>query len=148
MPAPPPNGVSSTCPPVSGVWSRKLISRRREPAASALRTCRWLSNQSNHSGNSVKMSISTSARPRRLIACAAPRRGRLRGGLFQEARVDLDPPLAHAHAPHRIFYERHEQLPLAAGAPHLECLTGGKLEQPRHRAHEPLTVAHLAPLQF
>ena len=42
--------------PLSGVWSRGLRQRSSWPTASALRTWRWVRNQSNHSGNSVTTS--------------------------------------------------------------------------------------------
>src|ERR1041385_4353375 len=58
MPAPPPNGMSSTCAPLSGECSRRSSTFRLDPAASAFATWRWEENQSNHSGNSVKSSIS------------------------------------------------------------------------------------------
>src|ERR1700750_2471069 len=58
-PAPPPNGVSSTWPPLSGLWSRGFSARISEPRSSAFATWRWERNQSNHSGNRVKTSIRT-----------------------------------------------------------------------------------------
>src|SRR4051794_23726409 len=57
MPAPPPYGVSSTCPPVSGVPSRKSTI---SICARVLRTWRCSTNQSNQCGKSVKTSISMS----------------------------------------------------------------------------------------
>ena len=59
IPAPPPNGVSSTAPPLSGVVARGSTASNVCPSASALATWRCPRNQSNHPGNSVKTSIST-----------------------------------------------------------------------------------------
>ena len=59
MPAPPPNGVSSTCPQFSGVDARKSTASTACPSASAFSTWRWVRNHSNHCGNSVKTSAFT-----------------------------------------------------------------------------------------
>src|SRR2546423_6988633 len=139
IPAPPPKGVSSTWPADNGVWSRKFTYPRREPAAIALRTWRCCSNHSNHSGKSVKMSISIARSPH---AAAAGRRL-----LGDEVEVDLDAPLRDAHAADRIFDHRHEQL-AAIGAGDLERLAGGVLDHACDHAHSARAVEHLTALQF
>src|ERR1044071_8027118 len=58
IPAPPPNGVSSTAPPDSGVVARGSTHSSECPSARAFATCRWPRNQSNQPGNSVKTSTS------------------------------------------------------------------------------------------
>src|SRR3954465_6759339 len=63
IPAPPPNGVSSTTLPLSVEWSRGLSVRSSWPPSSALRTWRTPRNQSNHSGNSVTTSICKAQEP-------------------------------------------------------------------------------------
>ena len=62
LPAPPPNGVSSTTRPLSGECSRGLSVRSSCPAATALRTWRCSRNHPNHSGNSVTTSICIAGR--------------------------------------------------------------------------------------
>src|SRR3712207_4201464 len=86
IPAPPPNGVSSTTLPLSVVWSRGLSVRTSWPAASALRTWRCVRNHSNHSGNSVTTS-----------SC------------IQELRVDLDALLRDVDRANGVADERDEQ---------------------------------------
>src|SRR5919202_1988294 len=85
MPAPPPNGVSSTWPPLSGVWSRGFSVRTSWPAASAFATWRWARNHSNHSGNSVTTSSCTVSRPR------GRTRGRSRPGTRRRRRRPSPP---------------------------------------------------------
>src|SRR3712207_2588000 len=63
IPAPPPNGVSSTTLPLSVEWSRGLSVRSSCPRSNALRTWRTPRNQSNHSGNSVTTSICKAQEP-------------------------------------------------------------------------------------
>ena len=75
IPAPPPNGVSSTWPPLServlaGVERAQLVAVRRARCA----TWRWPPNHSNHSGNSVKTSSCIRPPPRRAGSC--PRKAR------------------------------------------------------------------------
>src|SRR5437879_2870930 len=118
MPAPPPNGVSSTCPALRGVWSRKLTKSMRESPASTLRTWRCSANHPNHSGKRVNTSIS--------IALLLPRGGA--GEVPEEARVDLDPPPRHLDTAHRVADHRYEQRLAAPRALHLERLAGGELE--------------------
>ncbi len=55
--APPPNGTSSTLLDFSGVVARGSIASSAWPLASALATWRWVRNQSNQCGTSVKTSI-------------------------------------------------------------------------------------------
>src|SRR5688500_3166019 len=63
IPAPPPNGVSSSTRPLSVVWSRGLSVRSSCPRASALLTWRWVRNHSNHSGKRVTTSSCTQELP-------------------------------------------------------------------------------------
>src|SRR5262245_24761471 len=97
MPAPPPNGVSSTCPHFSGVVARRSIASTRWPSARAFSTCRCVRNQSNHCGNSVKTS-----------AC-------------KEFHVDVDPTRLEVDRADRVAHHRDEQLG-AVGPIHLEDL--------------------------
>ena len=126
MPAPPPNGVSSTCPPLSGVCSRKLTQLKREPAASTLATWRCAENHSNHSGNSVKTSIS-------IIALALGRRADARqAARAEEVDVDVDAARRGIDLADRVCDHRHEQrLAARRRASHLERLARGQLDQPR-----------------
>src|SRR5690242_11035560 len=87
IPAPPPNGVSSTWPHLSGVSWRKSIASIACPSASAFSTCRWVRNHSNHCGNSVKTSAFT-----------------------EEAEVDVDAPGVEIDGADAVAHERHEQL--------------------------------------
>src|SRR5690242_19732285 len=87
IPAPPPNGVSSTCPHFNGVAARKSNASTEWPSASAFSTCRWVRNHSNHCGNSVKTSA-----------------------LTEEPEVDVDPPRLEIHRPDAVAHQRHEQL--------------------------------------
>ena len=91
IPAPPPNGVSSTWPPLSGVWSRGLSVRSSWPPALALRTWRWVRNHSNHSGNSVTTSS--------CIYRSSPRNARSTS--MRRASMSTDA--------HRVGDQRHEQ---------------------------------------
>src|SRR5918998_5834499 len=107
IPAPPPNGVSSTCPHFSGVEARKSTASTVCPSASAFSTCRWVRNQSNQCGNSVKTSAFT-----------------------QELQVDVDPARLDVDRADAVAHQRHEQL-RAVDAVHLEHLDA------RQRAHAP-----------
>src|SRR3954451_16670995 len=107
MPAPPPKGVSSTCPQFSGVEARKSIASTECPRASAFSTCRWVRNHSNHCGKSVKTSAFT-----------------------EEPEVDVDPTLREIDRANAVGDHRHEQLG-PVGAVHFEHFDGGK------RAHAP-----------
>ncbi len=129
-----------------GRGSRRTRSASR--AAIALATWRWADSQPNHSGNSVKMSIFIGppppARrrplPGRGLAAAPPGRGR-RGRSRRGAR-------AGSIVADRVFDHRHQQRLAAVGGGHLQRLAGGQLEEPRHRSHGALAVAHAAALQF
>src|SRR5687768_17239803 len=107
MPAPPPNGVSSTCPHFSGVVSRKSIASTEWPSAYAFSTCRCVRNQSNHCGNSVKTSAFT-----------------------EELQVDVDAARLKVDRPHAVAHQRHQQLG-AVHAVHHEHLDR------RQRVHAP-----------
>src|SRR5581483_3976525 len=131
IPAPPPNGVSSTWPPPSGEWARMSRHSSVLPAASALRTWRWSRNHWNHSGKSVKTSISICAR---------------RSPLAEEGEVDLDPPCVHVDAPDRVPDHWHQQL-AAVAATDLEHLAGGQPAQRADHADGQLAIEHRAPLQ-
>src|SRR3954449_5245223 len=99
IPAPPPNGVSSTCPPLSGVCSRGFSARSSWPPPSALATWRCERNHSNHSGKRVTTSSCTSA---------GLARGRRRG-LAQERHVDVDHLRHHVDTPDGVAHERDEE---------------------------------------
>src|SRR3954449_1397173 len=105
MPAPPPNGASSTCPQFRGVDARKSTVSTECPSASAFSTCRWVRNQSNHCGKSVKTSAFT-----------------------QEAHVDVDAAGVDVDRADAVAHHRHEQLG-PVGAVDLEHLDR------RQRAH-------------
>src|SRR6478735_7033188 len=107
IPAPPPKGVSSTCPQFRGVVARKSTVSTECPRASAFSTCRWVRNHSNHCGNSVKTSAFT-----------------------EEPEVDVDPALREIDRANAVADHRHEQLG-PVGAVHFEHLDG------RERAHAP-----------
>src|SRR5215210_1656795 len=93
---------------VSSVW----------PRAAALVTWRWVRNQSNQCGNSVKTSIRT-----------------------EEPQVDVDAPRAHVDRADRVADHRHEQL-LALLANDLEHLDRGQLAHRADGAHGALAVGH------
>src|ERR1700761_9644235 len=105
--------MSSTWPPLSVVWSRRSRKSSVEPAESALATWRCEASQPNHSGNSVKTSISTVGRSQ-----------------VEELRVDLDAPRGHVDLADRVSDERHEQRIAARRAAHLEHLARRQPEQP------------------
>src|SRR3954447_22157256 len=110
IPAPPPNGVSSTWRHFSGVVSGKSTASTECPSASAFSTCRCVRNQSNHCGKSVKTSAFT-----------------------EEAQVDVDPPRLDVDRADAVLHERDHQL-RAVGPVDLEHLHAG---QRAHAAHEP-----------
>src|SRR3954467_12995820 len=110
IPAPPPNGVSSTWPHFSGVEERTSTVSTEWPSASAFSTCRWVRNQSNHCGNSVKTSAFT-----------------------QEVQVDVDPPRLDVDRADAVAHHRHEQLG-AVDAVDLQHLDGGQRAHPAHEA--------------
>src|SRR3954451_500397 len=87
IPAPPPNGVSSTAAPESGVVARGSMHSSECPSASALATCRWPRNQSNQPGNSVKTSAS-----------------------IDEPHVDVDHACLHVDGPDRIAHHGDEDV--------------------------------------
>src|SRR3954454_7049354 len=107
MPAPPPNGVSSTCPHLSGVLCRKSIAESSWPSASAFSTCRWVRNHSNHCGNSVKTSAFT-----------------------EEPEVDVDAPPLEIDGADAVAHQRDQEL-APVHAVDLEHLDR------RQRAHAP-----------
>src|SRR3954454_15046924 len=107
MPAPPPNGASSTCPQFRGVDARKSTVSTECPSANAFSTCRCVRNQSNHCGNSVKTSAFT-----------------------EEAQIDVDAARGHVDRAHAVAHQGHEQF-AAVGAVDLEHLDA------RQRAHAP-----------
>src|SRR5512132_996174 len=90
MPAPPPYGVSSTWPALSGVVARRSTASSTWPSVSALRTCRCSRNQSNQPGNSVKMSMFIRSR-----------------SLSEEVLVEVN--LAPLDRADRVRDERHER---------------------------------------
>src|SRR4051812_27014172 len=87
MPAPPPNGVSSTWPHFNGVDARKSTVSTEWPRANAFSTWRWVRNQSNHCGNSVKTSAFT-----------------------EEAQVDVDAARLDVDRADAVAHHRHQQL--------------------------------------
>src|SRR3954469_11318786 len=133
IPAPPPNGVSSTWPPLSGVCSRGFSARRSWPPESALATWRWARNHSNHSGNSVTTSSCTSARlGGGRVGGAGGRRGRpRRRGISEERNVDVDHLRLDVDAPDRVADERDEERLLGARAGPLESLARRQRDEPR-----------------
>src|SRR3954471_4352481 len=133
IPAPPPNGVSSTWPPLSGVWSRGFSARTSWPPAIALATWRCERNHSNHSGKSVTTSSCTSAglggvRRRRGGGVAGARpRGR---GVAEERHVDVDQLCVHVDPAHRVANERDEErLVVVARPADLERLAGRQRDE-------------------
>src|SRR4051812_11504986 len=82
IPAPPPNGVSSTWPAPSGVVARGSTHSSLCPRASALATWRCARNQWNQAGKRVKTSTS-----------------------IDEAQVDVDDPPAHVDRADRVAHE-------------------------------------------
>src|SRR4051812_42585592 len=163
MPAPPPNGVSSTWPPLSGLWSRGFSVRTSCPPASALATWRWARNHSNHSGKSVTTSSCIVSLPRartpapfrrgtprrrrrpwpRRRRCG-PRPGRAGPGTprrrrFAENRhVDVDALALDVGAAARAREEGDQKLLAAAGP--LERLTGGQRDEPQDAPELPVAV--------
>src|SRR3954454_19735281 len=127
IPAPPPNGVSSTCPPLSGVCSRGFSARSSWPPPSALATWRCERNDSNHSGKRVTTSSCTSAGLAR----------RRRRGLAKERHVDVDHLRHHVDTPDGVAHERDEEGLVLVVAGHLERLA-------RWQRHEPRDVPELA----
>src|SRR5689334_12649519 len=97
IPAPPPNGVSSTTLPLSVVVARGSTHSSAWPRPSALVTWRWLRYQSNHCGNSVKTSTS-----------------------IDEPQVDVDPARLDVNGADRVAHERDQ--PVA----HLQRLARGQ----------------------
>src|SRR3954454_18663773 len=124
IPAPPPNGTSSTLPAFSGVVARGSTASSAWPLASALATWRWVRNQSNQCGKSVKTSIRT-----------------------KEPQVDVDAPGRDVDRAHGVPDHRDEQ-PLAAVARALEHLDRRQLQQPPYRPHRALAVRHGAALEL
>src|SRR3954447_26910275 len=123
MPAPPPKGVSSTWPHFRGVEERKSTASTECPSASAFSTCRWVRNQSNHCGNSVKTSA-----------------------LTEEAQVDVDPARLDVDRADAVAHQRHEQL-RAVGPVDLEHLDAGQRAHPPHEADRGRAVDHGAALE-
>src|SRR3954453_19299369 len=123
IPAPPPNGVSSTCPHFSCVAARKSTASSSCPSAIAFSTCRCVRNHSNHCGNSVKTSAFT-----------------------EEAQVDLDPPGLEVDRAEAVAHERHEQL-RAVGPVDLEHLDARQRAHAAHEADDQVTVEDRAPLE-
>src|SRR3954470_3864506 len=111
MPAPPPNGVSSTAPPLSVVVARGSTHSTERPSASALVTCRCPRYQSNQCGNSVKTSAS-----------------------IDEAQVDVDPARLQVARADRVTHERDQ--PVA----HFKRLARGQRDHALHPAHLHLAV--------
>src|SRR4051794_23923321 len=108
MPAPPPNGVSSTWRALSGEWSRGFSARTSWPAATALRMWRWLANHSNQSGKSVMTSSCTSGRRSRSGARVAVGREVVGQRVPEVAEVDVDDAATDVDAPHAVAHERHQ----------------------------------------
>src|SRR4051794_15789464 len=116
MPAPPPNGVSSTCPHFSGVLSRKSTASMLLPSRTAFSTWRCVRNHSNHCGNSVKTSA-----------------------LTEEAQVDVDPARLDVDRADAVTHQRHQQL-RAVHAVYLEDLDGRQCAHLTHEADLQLAV--------
>src|SRR3954447_23049511 len=110
IPAPPPNGVSSTCPHFKGVEARKSTVSTACPSRRAFSTWRCVRNHSNHCGNSVKTSA-----------------------LTEEAQVDVDRARAHVDRADAVARQRDQQL-RAVRAVDLEHVDG---RQRAHAPHEP-----------
>src|SRR5829696_6118022 len=118
MPAPPPNGVSSTAPPLSVVVARGSTQSKVLPSASALATWRWPRYQSNQLGNSVKTSTS-----------------------IDEPQVDVDPAPRQVDRADRVAHERDQAVA------DLERLAGGQGDHPLHHADLALAVGDAAARQ-
>src|SRR3954462_15220817 len=118
MPAPPPYGVSSTCPALSGVVARRSTASTAWPSSSALRTWRCSRNQPNQPGNSVNMSIFI-------------------GSLTEEVLVDVD--LALLDRADRVRDERQQRAGLQP-----QHRAGGGVEH----ARPPPSARHGAPDQL
>src|SRR3954452_16920743 len=119
IPAPPPKGVSSTCPHFSGVEARKSTASTVWPSASAFWTCRCVRNHSNHCGNSVKTSAFT-----------------------EEPEVDVDAARGQVDRADAVAHHRHEQL-APVGAVHLEHLDRGQRAHAPHETDRDVAVEHL-----
>src|SRR3954454_23478808 len=118
IPAPPPNGVSSTCPHLNGVDARKSTASTEWPRLKAFSTCRWVRNQSNQCGNSVKTSAFT-----------------------EEAQVDVDPARLDVHRADAVAHHRHEEL-RAVGAVDLQHLDGRQRAHPPHEPDDQIATDH------
>ena len=121
IPAPPPNGVSSTWPPLSGVWSRGLSARSSWPPASALRDVALGAEPLEplrEQRDDVELHVSPPP--------SAPTPARF----AQERDVDVDDLRLHVDAPDRVADQRDEQ---ARRRPrrHLEHLARRQRDQPR-----------------
>src|SRR3954451_1767194 len=123
MPAPPPNGVSSTCPHFSGVEPRKSTASSSCPSASAFSTWRCVRNHSNHCGNSVKTSAFT-----------------------EEAPVDVDPPRLQVDRTDAVAHQRHKQL-RAVRTVDLEHVDARQRAHLPHEADWHVAVDHRAALE-
>ena len=105
IPAPPPNGVSSTWPPLSGVCSRGLSVRSSWPPASALRDVALVAEPVEPLGeqrDDVDLHPSAASGPvtrpaRSRARCRRGRRGRRRSAARRRRRAD------------RVADQRHEQ---------------------------------------
>src|SRR5690349_4339687 len=111
IPAPPPNGVSSTWPHFSGVAERKSNASTECPSASAFCTWRWERNHSNHCGNRVKTSAFT-----------------------EEPQVDVDPARGKVDGPDAVADQRDEQL-APVHAVDFQHLDGRQCAHPAHEPH-------------
>src|SRR3954470_4928660 len=116
IPAPPPNGVSSTCPHFNGVEARRSTASTEWPRVSAFSTCRWVRNQSNQCGKSVKTSAFT-----------------------EEVQVDVDPAGLEVHGADAVAHHRDQQFG-TVGAIDLQHLDGGKRAHPPHEADNHVAV--------
>src|SRR3954470_2386035 len=123
IPAPPPNGVSSTWPHFSGVEERTSTVSTEWPSASAFSTCRWVRNQSNHCGNSVKTSAFT-----------------------EESEVDVDAPGDDIDRADAVADERHEQF-APVRAVDLQDLHGRQRAHPADEPHVGGAVDDRAPFE-
>src|SRR5215217_7873719 len=118
IPAPPPNGVSSTAPPLRVVVARGSTHSSVCPSARALVTCRWPRYQSNHCGNSVKTSAS-----------------------IDESEVDVDPAALDVHGADRVAHQGDQAVP------DLQRLARRQGEHPLHHPDLGLAVHHEAALE-
>src|SRR3954469_3595556 len=123
IPAPPPNGVSSTWPHFRGVEERGSTASTEWPRARAFSTWRCVRNQSNHWGNSVKTSAFT-----------------------EKAQVDVDPAALEVDRADAVADHRHEQLG-AVGTVDLEHLDAGERAHAPHEAHRDVGVEDRAALE-